>query len=192
MARAQGLPQLDAWLPKPQVRTHHRHTATADAEAVWASAKELRLSDTRTLGALVRWRLPGTPAASTFRDVLRRYPFTLLEEGPGYSLSGLCGRIWTLRRDYPTLQGPDDFAAWDEPGTVRVVVANWTEPLAEDTVELCDEARIAPVDRRAALRLRVMWTAIGRFAPLIGAEAVTTAVRAAEQRPVASLQQRSR
>ena len=47
---------------------------------------------------------------------------SLLAEGERWSVSGLCGRIWTLTRDYPRLDGPDAFRAWDEPGTVRVLL----------------------------------------------------------------------
>lgn len=172
--------RLDAWIADPHVRTHHRRRTEADADAVWAAADSLRLCDTRTLGRLVRWRIPETPPQLTFRDLLRRYPFVELEQGGDYSLSGLCGRIWTLGRDYPRLRGPDDFAAWDEPGTVRIVFANWTESGAAGGTMLCNEARIEAVDRRARLRLRALWATIGRFEPLIGTEAVSRAVRDAE------------
>ena len=42
-------------------------------------------------------------------------------------VSGLCGRIWTLARDYPRLSGPEAFRDWDERGTVRVLFAHWAE-----------------------------------------------------------------
>src|SRR5687768_11536889 len=101
--------RLDAWLPDASVRTHHRRTASATPEALWEAARQVRLSDTRTLGRLVRWRIPGVSARQTFDELFRRYPFTLLEEGATWSLSGLCGRIWTLHRDYPRLDGPEAF-----------------------------------------------------------------------------------
>ena len=170
---------LDDLLPDAPVRTHHRGSTSASADEVWEAASALRLSDTRRLGRLVRWRLPDTPADCTFRDLLRRYPFTLLDEGPHYSISGLCGRIWTLRTDYPRLSGPADFDAWDEPGTVRVLFATWTQEHADGRVELCDEARVQPTDRAAALRLRLLWAAVGRFEGLIGSEAISRALDAA-------------
>ena len=60
--------------------------------------------------------------------MFRTDPFTVLEAGETWSVSGLCGRIWTLARDYPRLGGPEDFRDWDERGTVRVLFAHWTEP----------------------------------------------------------------
>jgi hypothetical protein len=170
---------LDDLLPDAQVRTHHRRSSSAGVDEVWDAACALRLSDTRRLGRLVRWRLPDTPADCTFRELLRRYPFTLLAEGPRYSISGMCGRIWTLRTDYPSLSSPADFAAWDTPGTVRVLFATWTEEGADGRVELCDEARVQPVDRAGALRLSLLWAAVGRFEGLIGSEAISRAVSAA-------------
>jgi hypothetical protein len=172
--------RLDGWIGDPQVRTHHRREAGVAPAALWESAETLRLRETRTLGRLVGWRIPGTPMELTFRELLRRYPFTVLEEGEHYSISGMCGRIWTLGRDYPQLRDPGEFSEWDQPGTVRVAFASWTEP-ADGGATLFNEARVEPVDRRAALRLRALWVAIGRFEPLIGKEAIGRAVRRAEE-----------
>ena len=92
------------------------------------AAVDLRLSDTRTLGHLVRWRIPELDAKLTYGELFRAYPFTVLDEGEQHLLAGLCGRIWTLARDYPQLAGPEAFARWDEPGTVRVLFGHWVEP----------------------------------------------------------------
>jgi hypothetical protein len=169
---------LDDLLPDAPVRTYHRRSTSVGAEDVWDAACALRLTDTRRLGRLVRWRLPDTPADSTFRELLRRHPFVLLDEGSRYSISGLCGRIWTIRADYPRLSGLADFTTWDEPGTVRVLFATWIQERADGRVELCQEARVKPVDRAAALRLRLLWAAVGRFEGLIGSEAVSRALQA--------------
>lgn len=174
-------PDLDAWLPKPQVRTRHRREAGTDADALWDAASSVRLDETRTLGRLVRWRIPGTPGSLTFRELFARYPFTVLEEGEGYSVSGLCGRIWTFARDYPPLDGPEAFRDWDRRGTVRVLFANWVEPGEAGRATIHSEARVAPMDRRAGLRLRGLWLGVGRFERLIAAEPLSLAVRRAER-----------
>jgi hypothetical protein len=176
-----GLPDLDTFLPRPAVRTQHRRAAPAGPDALWRAARQVRISDTGALGRLVRWRIPGTPGGQTYDELFRGYPFTLLDEGPHHAVSGLCGRIWTLARDYPALGGPADFAAWSEPGTVRVLFAHWARPAAGGTAELCSEARVEPVDHAAALRLRALWAVIGRFEPLVGREPLAVAVRRAQQ-----------
>lgn len=171
-------PLLDDWLPDPQVRTVHRRRARAEPEALWRAASELPLREAPTLGPLVRWRIPGTPPERTFRGLLAAYPFTVLaeDEDERWSLSGMCGKIWTLTRDYPRLDGAEAWRAWEQPGTVKVLFGHWMEG---DTI--VSEARVKPVDRRAALRLRAIWLAIGHWERLIGAEPLRLAVRRAER-----------
>jgi len=149
--------------------------------ALWQAAQSVTLADTRTLGRLVRWRIPNTPGDVTYHELFQRYPFTLLEEGETWSLSGLCGRIWTLQRDYPRLDGPADYEAWDDRDSVRVLVAHWTRPLGGGRSELVSEARVEPLGRRARLRVRSLWAVIGTFERLIGAEPLAIAQRRAER-----------
>jgi hypothetical protein len=174
--------KLDDWMPDPAVRSRHRRRAAVPAAELWAAAGQLRLSDTRTLGHLVRWRIPGTPPAQTFRGLLADYPFVVLDEGERWSLSGLCGRIWTFSRDYPRLSGPEAFRTWDEPGTVRVLFAHWVEDDPAGGSAIVSEARVEPVDRAAALRLRSLWLVVGVFERLIGTESLDLAVARAEGR----------
>jgi hypothetical protein len=169
---------LDDWLPDPAVRTHHSRRSGAEPERLWEVANAMRLGETRTLGRVVRWRIPGVDGRQTFREVLAEYPFCVLDEGERWSLSGLAGRIWTLQRDYPRLDGPEAFRDWSEPGTVRVLLATWVVPDGEGSV-IVSEARVAPVDRRAALRLRSLWVVIGVFERLIGGEALALAAERA-------------
>ena len=174
--------RLDAWLPTATIRTQHRRSSAAPPERLWESARSVKLADARTLGRVVRWRIPGTDAGATFDQLLRGYPFMLLDEDEHLLVSGLCGRIWTLARDYPQLPGPAAFRDWRETGTVRVVIANWLEPLPDGRTEIVSEARVAAVDRTAALRLRALWVIIGPFDHLVGAEGLTVAARRAEGR----------
>ena len=171
---------LDPWLPRAAVRTAHRRSSTAAADELWQAAVGLRLSDTRALGRLIRWRIPGTAADQSFGELLRAYPFTVLKEDANLLISGLCGRIWTMTRDYPELAGAAAFRDWHEPGTVRVAFAHWTAPCPDGRAELASEARVQPVDGAAARRLRMLWRMVGPFDRLVGAEALTTAVHRAE------------
>jgi hypothetical protein len=171
---------LDNWLPNPQVRTVHRREASADPNDLWHAAEAVRVDEAPTLGRVLRWRIPGIPADTPYREVFRRYPFTVLAEGERWSVSGLCGRVWTLARDYPRIEGADEFLAWDKPGTVRVVFAHWIEDGDDGRATLVSESRVDPVDRRAGLRLRALWAVVGRFERLIGGEALKAAAARAE------------
>jgi hypothetical protein len=169
---------LDAWLPDAQVTSRHRRTSSAERGALWAAAQEIRLDETRSLGRLIRWRIPGTPTDVTFSDFFARYPFTVLDEGPDWSISGLCGPIWTTSRDYGRIDA-ETFRAWDRPGTVRVLFGHWVED-AEGGSALVSEARVEPTDRVGRLQLRALWLVVGRFERVVGAEPLPLAVDRAE------------
>jgi hypothetical protein len=172
--------RLDDWIARPAVRTRHQRSAAADPGALWAAAREVRLCDTRRLTRLVRWRIPGVSDGQTFTELFSNHPFTVLDEGDVWSVSGLCGRIWNTTRDYPRLSGPEAFREWDERGTVRVLFAHWTEAGEDGRSTLVSEARVDPVDSTARMRLRALWAVIGPFEPLVGAEPLAVAARRAE------------
>ena len=170
---------LDHWLPDGSVRTRHARRAAASADELWSAARTIRLTDTRRLGRLVRWRIPDVPAAETYHELFRTYPFTVLDESPSGLISGLCGKIWTVARDYPRLSGAADFSSWNEPGTVRVAFAHWVTP-REEGAEIVSEARVEPIDTAARLRLKAVWAVVGPFERLVGAEPLSLAVARAE------------
>ncbi len=121
-------PDLDHWIDKPSMRVAHRRRSSVPADRLWQAAREVRLSDARLLGRLIRWRIPGLAADLTFDAMFRAPPFMVLAEEPGRALvSGLVGRIWTLRRDYPELHDPEEFRDWSTSGTARVLFANWID-----------------------------------------------------------------
>jgi len=170
---------LDRWLADPLVRTHHRREAAVDPDALWATAKAVRLRDCRVLGRLIRRRIPGLRSAETFAEMFATAPFNLLEEGATYRLSGLVGRIWSVRGDFAPLAAAEDFVTWSQPGTVRVLFANWAEPAARGSA-LVSEVRVAAVDRRAALYTRGLGPFITAFQGLVGTEPLTIAARRAD------------
>jgi hypothetical protein len=170
---------LDHWLPEWSVRTYHRRAAPVPRDALWSAAATIRLSDTRRLGRLVSWRIPGLHGSQTYHEMFHAYPFTVLQETNGTLVSGLCGKIWTLARDYPALADADAFADWHEPGTVRVAFAHWAEQLEDGRSQLVSEARVHPVDTTARLRLKAIWAVLGPFERLVGAEPLELAARRA-------------
>ena len=170
---------LDHWLPDYSVRTYHRREAPVPRTTLWDAATTIRLADTRRLGKLVSWRIPGLHGSQTYHEMFRAYPFTVLEETEDTLVSGLCGKIWTLARDYPRLEDADAFAAWNEPGTVRVAFAHHATSTGNGGSQLISEARVDPVDTTARLRLKAIWALLGPFERLVGAEPLELAVRRA-------------
>jgi hypothetical protein len=173
-------PDLDHWLADPAVRVAHRREARVRPGELWSAAREVRLSDTRTLGRLVRWRIPGLTPDLPFDTLFRSAPFTVLCDDDGALVSGLVGRIWTLRRDYPELSDPEEFRHWSARGTVRVMLASWVESWPEGAA-LFSEGRITPVDREARLGLAAVRPLIAASQHLVASEGIEAAVRHAER-----------
>ena len=121
------------------------------------------------------------PASETFDELFAHKPFNVLEQGSTYRLSGLCGRIWTVRGEFATLEEPGDFLTWSVPGTVRVLFANWVEPDGAGAA-IVSETRVGAVDRRGALYTRALYPFINAFQGLVAAEALSLAVRRADVR----------
>jgi hypothetical protein len=175
-------PDLDNWLPDGGLSVAYVRESTASPTRLWETARGLSLSDTGLLGRLVRWRIPGLRADTTVEELFREPPFMVLAEDELSLVSGLVGRIWTLRRDYPQLESPDEFREWDRHGTVRVVFANWVEPSPRGAL-LSSQVRIQPLGNRGRVGLAAVRPIIRRFGPLVGSEGMAAAVRDAEREP---------
>ena len=174
-------PDLDAWVPEPTVRVAHCLESGAQPASLWGAAGALRLSDTRRLGRLIRWRIPGLAAGTTFDELFSRHPFLVLDAGKLHLVSGIVGRIWTLRRDYPRLADADEFRGWSRRGTVRVVFANWVATGADGASQLHSETRVEPFGAQGRIGLRSVRPLIGAFHNLVVTDAMTAARRAAER-----------
>lgn len=174
-------PDLDKWLATPALHVVHRRESSVSAAELWDAARQVRLSDTARLGRLVRWRIPGLARGLVYDDMFRRAPFIVLEEGDHALVSGLVGRIWTLRRDYPELGSPQEFADWSAGGTARVVIANWAEDRDGGSV-LTAEARVEPIGAQGRLGLAAVRPVVRAFQNLVGSDGVNAAVHRAERR----------
>jgi hypothetical protein len=172
-------PDLDAWMPSPAVRVSHRRPSSATPERLWEATRSVRLSDTRVLGRMIRWRIPGTLARTSFDELFRAQPFIPLESLPEGLIAGLVGRIWTLRRDYPKLHRPEQYLSWSQPGTARVLFGNWVEPARHGAV-LRSETRVEAFGVQGRIGLASVRPLIRGFQQLIWSDAMAAAVRRAE------------
>jgi hypothetical protein len=173
-------PDLDEWVPEAGLRVAYSRQSSASPDRLWRAACELPLGETGLLGRLVRWRIPGLPRALTVEELFREAPFTVLAEDEHALVTGLVGSIWTLRRDYPHLSGPEEFRDWMRRGTARVAFAHWVEP-SEGGARLSTEVRVQPIGNRGRVGLAAVRPVVRRFGPLVGSEGIAAAVRAAER-----------
>ncbi len=174
----QRMVDLDEWLPDPDLRVHHRRATGAEPDELWRAAQAVRLQDARMLGRLVRWRIPGLVPSTSFGELFTNPPFIVLEHQPHALVAGLVGKIWTLRRDYPLLSGPDEFRAWSKRGTARVVFGHWVEPDGALNVE----ARVAAIGVEGRVGLAAVRPLVSRSHRLIASDGLEAAVRRAGAR----------
>ena len=175
------MPDLDHWIEKPSMRVAYRRRTDVPADRLWQAARGVRLSDARRLGRLIRWRIPDLAADLTFDAMFRAPPFIVLAEEPGRVLvSGLVGRIWTLRRDYPELGGPQEFRDWSTSGTARVVFANWITD--SGATELHAEVRVEAIGAQGRIGVAMVRPLVRTFGSLVGSDGIEAAIRRAEQR----------
>ena len=175
-------PDLDQWLRDPSVRVvHARGTEHADQQRLWQAALSIRLDQTRLLGRLIRWRIPGVPAQSSFQELFTQQPFCLLQAEGFTLLSGLVGRIWTLRRDYPELGGPDEYRRWNRSGTAKVLFANWVQDSRRGGASLHSETRVQAYGAQGRLGLAGVRPFIATFNNLVATDAMAAALREVER-----------
>jgi hypothetical protein len=175
-------PDLDAWLPKPAIRVTHSRRSSADPEMLWHAARAVRVRETALLGRLIQWRIPGTAGDVSFDELFRTPPFCVLEEGELALVSGIVGRIWTLRRDYPKLADAAEFRSFDTPNTARVLFAMWAAPDGDVSGgRLNAEVRLVPVGAQGRIGIAAVRPLISAFHQRIGADGLTAAVRRAER-----------
>lgn len=175
-------PDLDRWLAGPSLRIAHARESNAGSEALWQAARSVSVRDAGLLGRLIRWRIPGTPAGLSFEELFSSTPFIALEQDRQALVSGLVGRIWTLRRDYPQLSGPEEFREWSTPGTARVLFAHWIDEVDGGGARLNSEARVEAFGIRGRAGLRTVRPLIAGFHHLIFSDGLAAAVRQAETR----------
>jgi hypothetical protein len=173
--------RLDQWLPRPAIRIAHRRSSRAAEDELWQAARSVRLRDTQLLGRLVRWRIPGIQADLPFDELFRQPPFAVLEQDEHALLSGIVGRIWTLRRDYPELSDPEEFRDWSARGTARVLFATWTRPRGAGGATLFSEVRLEPFGAQGRVGVATVRPIVSAFQGLIGSDGITVAVRLAER-----------
>jgi len=176
------LPDLDRWVTKPAIRVSHHRRSAAPADRLWEAAQSVTLPETSLLGRLIRWRIPGTPANISFEELFRSPPFLVLHEAEHLLVSGLVGRIWTLRRDYPLPASETEYRDFSQRGTARVVFANWvqTDPDGVSTT-LASEARVEAIGAQGRVGIAAVRPLVRAFHPLIATDGIEAAVRHAER-----------
>jgi hypothetical protein len=187
--RGTGDDLLDRFMPRFDVREHHQATVHAPAEVTYASAQELDLRRAPLVRGLflARQRLMGgrTAPASTegsFLDEVQALGWRALAEEPGRELvMGAVTQPWVADVVFRGI-APEEFAAFQEPGFVKIAWTIGVAPLSDGRSVFRTETRVVATDPAARARFRRYWTLASPGIVLIRWEMLRLVKREAERR----------
>lgn len=180
---------LDDFLPDAPYRTRYATTIATDGEATWRAMRTITARDlalTRILVAVRRMSLSTLrpDQEETDRPLLETFverDFTVLrEDEPRALVLATTGRPWQLRSQLSAPAGTEDFAAYDEPGAVRIAMSFELAEAGEGRTRLSTETRVSPTDDAAAGRFRRYWTVVRPGSDVIRLDVLRAVRRRAE------------
>lgn len=155
---------LDRYMPSYEVGDRHHVRVAAPPAATLAAATTLELDRSRTIRAIFRAReliLRSEPDA-TVRPAgllaqMRSIGWGVLAEDPGHEIVlGAATRPWDANPEFRPLP-PDEFAAFCEPGYVKIAWTLRAEPAADGGTTFWTETRAVATDPVARARFRWYW-----------------------------------
>lgn len=186
-------PLLDPFMPAPEVLTRHHIKVAAPADVAFAVAGTLDMSDSTLIRGLFKGRellLHGAPAptrkSAGLREDLRSIGWVELAEEPGHEVVfGAATKPWEPNPAFVPIPA-GRFAAFAEPGYVKIVWTLRADPIDDRTSMFRTETRAMATDAFARERFRVYWSGLSPGIRLIR-HAMLRAVRREAER-VASRQ----
>jgi hypothetical protein len=166
-------PILDRFFPRYDIVERHRVRIEAPPPVVYAAAREMDLRQSiiasaifETRGLVLGAERTERPARGLLAEVLG-LGWGILEEVPGREivLGAIC-RPWEANVQFQPL-APDVFAAFGEPGYVKVAWTLRADPLPDGATRFVTETRAVGTDARARRRFRNYWSFVAPGVALI-------------------------
>ncbi|WP_214364462.1 hypothetical protein [Pseudonocardia sp. H11422] len=190
-------PLLDRFLPDPEIDEYHRVRVRAPAAVTYAAARGMDPMASRLVALIFRLRaLPATlhrrheagGAASWARgsrglvDEAVSIGWGVLAEEPGREIVvGCYTQPWHQEVRFHALP-PEDFAAFAEPGYVKIAWTVGAEPVSPGESVFVTRTRVAATDPEARRRFRRYWVPMSAGIVLIRYLNLSTVKREAERR----------
>lgn len=155
---------LDRFAPIYDIRERHRVPVATSTDATYAAARALDLGRSRVVRAIFRARAllmrargdAGFPAG-TLLDVTQDMGWRILGERPGREIVlGAVTRPWEADVRFRGLPA-DEFAAFAEPGYVKIAWTLAAEPRGSGESLAVTETRAVATDPAARRRFRRYW-----------------------------------
>ena len=156
---------LDRFMPLYEVVDRHHIRIAAPAEVVSTAAREMRLGRSPAIRAIFKARefvLGATPQDRTHGQGLlaemQSIGWRVLTEIPGREvIVGAVTRPWEANVTFRPI-APDVFAAFAEPGYVKIVWTLRADPAGDDAGIFRTETRAIATDAAARARFRRYWS----------------------------------
>ena len=156
---------LDAFLPDYEVVERRQIDVDADADTTFDVACHASLGESAIITALFKMRelifghpsnMPELPDA--LADKMKAIGWTVLAEVPGREIIfGTATHPWATDVGFRAIP-PDQFAAFDEPGYVKIVWTVRTEPVGPSACIAFTETRASATDAASRARFRWYWS----------------------------------
>jgi hypothetical protein len=154
---------LDRFIPTYDVVERHQIRVAAPADVTMAAARDQDLLRVPLIRAIFRARelamgaAPGRPQPRGLLAATQALGWGVLAEVPGREVVvGAITRPWEANVTFQALP-PAEFAAFAEPGFVKIVWTLRVEPLDRETSFFRTETRAVATDAEARARFRTYW-----------------------------------
>jgi hypothetical protein len=176
-------------MPKYDVVERHRIDVRAPAAVTFAAAKQMELSQSPPVRAIFKARevLLGTtpdlqPKPRGIVDETRALGWVVLREIPDREIvMGAVTKPWEANVVFRSI-APDAFAAFSEPGYVKIAWTLRADPVGDASSTFRTETRAVATDREARRRFRRYWSFLSPGIILIRWLSLAPLKREAEQR----------
>ena len=180
---------LDRFIPAPEILERHHLRMAAPADVVLATAKDMRLLDSPLVKAVIKLR---EIAVGTGPDVVPRpkellpqmlsMGWVVLAERAGREIVlGAVTRPWEADVSFRSVPS-GDFAAFREPGYVKIAWTLRADPVGERSSIFRTETRASTTDPQAGERFRRYWSFVAPGVALIRLAMLGPLKAAAEKR----------
>jgi len=179
---------LDRFIPAPEVVEHHRVRIAAPAEIVLSTARSLELFNSRLVRTIIKARelaLGGQPDPRRHPAALvpqmQSIGWVILAERAGREIVlGAVTQPWAAAPVFRSIR-PGEFAAFREPGYVKIAWTLRAEPLDRHHSMFHTETRVATTDPETHKRFRTYWSYVAPGVELIRLAMLRPLKKAAEK-----------
>ena len=164
---------LDRFMSDHEVGDHHAIEVAAPAGVTMAAAKDMQLDKSRIVRAIFKGReliLRARPDTSVrprgLVEAMTSIGWGVLADTPGELVFGAVTEPWQPNPEFRAL-APDEFAAFSEPGHVKIVWMLRADPAGEGRSRFSTETRAVATDPASRAKFRWYWSLLSPGIKLI-------------------------